>query len=104
MDKNLPANAGGMGSLPDLGRFHMSQSNWARGSQLLSPCSGALEPQLPSSHAATNEAHAPKACAVPQEKPVQWEARAPQQRVVPAQLEKACEEQWRPSIVKNKDK
>ena len=25
--KNLPANAGDMGSLPDLGRFHMLQGN-----------------------------------------------------------------------------
>ena len=25
--KNLPANAGDMGSIPDLGRFHMPQSN-----------------------------------------------------------------------------
>ena len=27
MVKNLPANAGDMGSVPDLGRFHMPHSN-----------------------------------------------------------------------------
>ena len=27
--KNLPANAGGTGSIPDLGRSHMPWSNWA---------------------------------------------------------------------------
>ena len=34
--ENPPANAGDMGSSPGLGRSHMSQSNWARESQLLS--------------------------------------------------------------------
>ena len=27
VDKNLPANAGDMGSIPGLGRFHIPQSN-----------------------------------------------------------------------------
>ena len=27
VDKNLPVNAGDMGSIPDLGRFHILQSN-----------------------------------------------------------------------------
>jgi len=27
VDKNMPANAGDMGSIPDLGRFHILQSN-----------------------------------------------------------------------------
>ena len=31
----------------------------------------------------TTEAHAPRACAPQQEKPPQWEARAPQRRVAP---------------------
>ena len=43
----------------------------ARAPRLLSPC------------AATAEARAPKACALQQEKPLQWEARAPQWRVAP---------------------
>ena len=36
MDKNSPANAGYMGSIPGPGRFHMPQSNWAHAPQLLS--------------------------------------------------------------------
>ena len=35
-----------MGSIPGLGRWHMPQSNWARGPQLLSLCSRALELKL----------------------------------------------------------
>ena len=34
--KNLPADAGHMGSSPGLGRSHMPRSNWAREPQLLS--------------------------------------------------------------------
>ena len=34
--------------------------------------------------ATTTEAHASRACAPQQEKPLQWEARAPQRRVTPA--------------------
>ena len=34
--ENLPANVGGTGSSPGLGRSHMPQSNWARQPQLLS--------------------------------------------------------------------
>ena len=62
--KNLPANAGDMGSIPGLGRSHMSRSNKARVPQLL---------RLPT------RARAPK-----QEKPLQWEARALQRGVAPA--------------------
>ena len=59
--KNLPANAGDMGSSPGPGRSHMPQSNWARASQLLSLCSRAREPQLLSLRATTTEARTPKA-------------------------------------------
>jgi len=38
--KNLPANAGDVGSIPDPGRFHVLQSNYACAPQLLSLCSG----------------------------------------------------------------
>ena len=38
MVESLPANAGGTGSSPGLGRSHMPQSNWAREPQLLSLC------------------------------------------------------------------
>ena len=44
----------------------------------------ACEPQLLSPRAATTEARAPRAHAPQQEKPPQWEARAPQWRVAPA--------------------
>ena len=57
--KNLPANAGHMGSSPDLGRSHMPQSNLARAPQLLRP------------HATTTEARASRARAPQQGKPPQ---------------------------------
>ena len=60
--KNPPANAGDTGSSPGPERSHMQ----------LSPCT------------TTTEARAPRACALQQEKPPQWEARALQQRVAPA--------------------
>ena len=44
--KNLPANAGDMGSSPGLGRSHMLRSNKVRAPQLLSLHSRAREPQL----------------------------------------------------------
>ena len=44
--KNLPANAGDGGSIPDLERSHMMQSNQARVPQLLSLYPGAWELQL----------------------------------------------------------
>ena len=37
--ENLPANAGDVGSIPDLGRLHMPQSNSTLLPQLLSLCS-----------------------------------------------------------------
>ena len=54
-------------------------------------------PQLLSPHAATTEAHAPRACAPQQEKPPQWEARAPQWRLAPARYN------WRKLAHSNKD-
>ena len=39
MVKNLPDNAGNMGSIPDPGGSHMPQSDWACAPQLLSFCS-----------------------------------------------------------------
>ena len=47
--------------------------------QLLSLHSRAHEPQLMSLNAVITEAHAPRACALQQEKPLQSEARAQQQ-------------------------
>ena len=59
--KNLPANAGDMGSIPGLGS-----------PQLLSPCTTSIEARAPTTHA-------------PQQKqPLQWEAHTLQWRVAPA--------------------
>ena len=44
----------------------------------------ACEPHLLSPRATTTEARVPRACALQQEKPPQWEAGAPQWRVAPA--------------------
>ena len=44
--KNLPANAGHLGSIPDPGRSYMPWSNWAPEPRLLSLSSRAWEPQL----------------------------------------------------------
>ena len=84
MVKNPPANAGDMGSSPGLGRSYMPQSNWACVPQLLSLCSRDRKPQLLSLRATTTEARVPTARALQQEKPLQWEAHAPQRRVAPA--------------------
>ena len=54
--KNPLASAGVTGVIPDLGKFHMSQSNWTPGPQLLSLCPRAQGPQ--------------------QENSAKWEARA----------------------------
>ena len=35
--KNLPGNAGVMGPIPGLGKFHMLGDNWAHKPQLLKP-------------------------------------------------------------------
>ena len=82
--KNLPANAEDTGLSPGQGRSHMPRSNSAHAPQLLSLRSRAREPQLLSQRATTTEAHAPRACAPQQEKPLQGEACAPQWRVAPA--------------------
>ena len=74
--KNPPANAGDTGSSPGPGRSHMPRSNWACAPQLLSLRSRAHAPQLLSLRSRAREPQ--------QEKPPQWEARAPQQRVAPA--------------------
>ena len=61
------------------------------GATKLSLRSRARQPQLLSPSATTTEAHAPRARALQQEKPPQWEARAPRWRVAPRspQLEKS---------------
>ena len=65
----------------------MPQGNKARAPQLLSQRATTTEvraPQLLSSRTTTTEASTPTVCAPQQEKPPQWEDRAPQQRVAPA--------------------
>ena len=69
--ENPPANAGGTGSSPGLGRSHMPQSNEARAPQLLSLRSRARKPQLLSPRATTTEASMPTARAPQREKPPQ---------------------------------
>ena len=64
VDKNLPVQET-TGSIPGLGRFHMPQSNWTLQLQLLKPACSSV-------------------CALQQEEPPQWEARAPHWRVGPA--------------------
>ena len=62
--KNLPDNAGDMGSNPDPGRSHMLRSNYAHAPQLLSLCSESLGTAttkahvLECPHSATGEATA----------------------------------------------
>ena len=63
MVKNLPSNAGDMGSIPDQGGSHVLWSNEARAPQLLSLCSGDQQLQL------LGSSRAPRAGA-PQKKPV----------------------------------
>ena len=101
--KNPPASAGDMGSSPGLGGSHMPQSNKACAPQLLSLHSRTREPQLLSLCATTTGARAPRARALQQKKPLQWEARAPQQSSPHLlQLEKAHAQQRRPNAAKNK--
>ena len=53
VDKNLPANAEDMGSIPSLGRFHMRWNNSARAPHLLSPL--ILKPVLHNQRSHHNE-------------------------------------------------
>ena len=71
--KNPPASEGDMGSIPDLGRSLLPQSNEACMPQLLSlsSCSRAWEMQL-------QKPKGPKARALQQEKPWPWAPHAPQ--------------------------
>ena len=62
----------------------MSHNYWACALEPTSHNYWTYEPQLPSLWTTTTKARAPRARAVQQEKPPQWEARAPQRRVAPA--------------------
>ena len=69
--KKLPAHAGDMSLIPDLGRPHVLPSNHICAPQLLGWLSRAWEPQLLQPWS--------RARALQQEEPWQREARAPQQ-------------------------
>ena len=93
--KNLPANAGDMGSSPGQGRSHMPRSNKVHIPQLLSLCSRAHKPQLLSLCATTTEARAPRARAPQREATAMRSPCTTTKRVAPAQ-------QQRLNAVKNK--
>ena len=76
---------GDVGSGPGLGGSHVPRSSWARA------------PQLLSLRATTTEARAPRACALKQERPPQWEARILQWGVAPARRN------WRKHARNNED-
>ena len=81
--KNLPANAGDTGLIPGPGRSRMPRGNYAHRTQVL-----CLSPRA----------------RVPQEKPLQWEAHAPQleSSLCLSQPGKACVQPQRPRAAKNK--
>ena len=81
-----------MGSIPDLGRFHVLQSNWACCPQLLSP------------RGAATEACVPRACALQEKPPHEKSRNRMQSSLHLPQLEKACVQQPRPSSTKKKKK
>ena len=82
--ENLPASEGDTGPISVLEDSTCQEGNYAHASQLLS--------QRPTTHA------------LKQEKPLHWEALAPQLESSPhlLQLEKARAQQWRPRAAKNK--
>ena len=64
--KSRPNNAGDMGSIPGLGRFHMLRGSWACAPQLPRLCSGAGVRELK-----LLKLTYPGACAPEQERPPQ---------------------------------
>ena len=84
MVKNSPCNAGDTSLIPALEASHMPWDNYARAPKLLSLCSRAYRPQL-------LKPTPPRAHALQQEKPPQWEAHTPPLERSPhsPQLEKA---------------
>ena len=78
MDKNLPANAGDMGSIPGLGRLHMPWSIQV------------LQLQLLSLRAATIEPLSPRACTLQQEKPLHHSPHSRQLEKVKQSTEDLC--------------
>ena len=92
--KNLPASVGDTDLIPDPGEPHMSGSNLASTSQLLSLCSRARVQKL-------LKPKCLRACAQQPEKPLQWEAEAPQlESKALLTTGKKPEQQWRLSTAK----
>ena len=91
-----PCNAGDISPISGLGRSHMLWSNRACVPQLLILCSRACKLQL-------LKAMNPRACAVQEEKPLQWEAQAPELESghLSLKLEKACTQRRRLGTAKN---
>ena len=83
---DFPGGTGDVDSFPDLGRFHMEQSN---------PYATTM---LYSLKATTTEAHMPRTCAQQGEKPPKWEAHTQQWRGAPAS------HNWRKPAYCNKDR
>ena len=75
VQNNLPANAGDIGSIPGLEKSHIP---WATEPLHHNYWAHTLKPT-----SWNYEAHAPRARALQQEKPPQWEACTLQQRVAP---------------------
>ena len=94
--KNSPANAGDRGWPPVWKIPHATEQ--------LSLCARISEPLIWGPGATTTETGAPRAHALQQKKPLQWEACAPKRENRPCslQLEKAHTKQRRPSTAKNK--
>ena len=94
--RDLPANAGDMGLIPDLGGSHLPHNDQAHVPQLLSLDSRAWELQLP-------KPTYPRAWAPQEQKPLQRKACAPKLECAPTLCtgEKPSR-QWRPSTAKNK--
>ena len=108
MRKNPPANAGDTGLIPGPRKNPHALGQPGPCTTTAEPALGAREPQLwaweapllsphlePGSH--QRWACAPAVCSPQQEKPLQWEAHAPQRRVAPA----CCN--WRKPVGNNKD-
>ena len=75
-----PANEGGH-------RFEPWSGKISHATRQLGLCATATEPACPSPRAVTTEAWAPRACTLQQEKPPQWEARAPLLERTPCSLQ-----------------
>ena len=107
--KNPPINAGDTGSIPGSGRTHVPWSYRASVPQPLSLCPGAQKWQPLSPTLQLLKTVRPRAQALQQEKPRQWEASRPQLESSPQspQLEKSprCnEDPVQPKINKCKNK